>query len=97
MQMFRKYSEVTTSCQIWVRSVLMAWHFREILSFLWHFLTKTFPTGKVSLKFFIWDAYVPLMVFLVVVKLGGKFWSYKQHHTPFDVVAWHGKSVLLPV
>lgn len=31
----------------------------------------------------------------VVHKLAGKFWSYRQNHTPFDVVAWHGKLVPL--
>ncbi|KAH6659485.1 homogentisate 1,2-dioxygenase [Truncatella angustata] len=29
----------------------------------------------------------------VVVKLAGKLWSYKQQHTPFDVVAWHGNCI----
>ncbi|KAK6202122.1 hypothetical protein LQW54_008991 [Pestalotiopsis sp. IQ-011] len=29
----------------------------------------------------------------VVVKLGGKLWSHKQQHTPFDVVAWHGNCI----
>jgi len=28
----------------------------------------------------------------VVVKLVGKLFAYKQGHTPFDVVAWHGNS-----
>lgn len=32
----------------------------------------------------------------VVYKVAGKLWSYKQDHTPFDVVAWHGKSVIYP-
>lgn len=27
----------------------------------------------------------------VVTKLAGKFYSYTQPHTPFDVVAWHGR------
>lgn len=27
----------------------------------------------------------------VVVKLAGRFHAYKQPHTPFDVVAWHGR------
>lgn len=36
-----------------------------------------------------------LTVVLVVVKLGGKLWSHKQQHTPFDVVAWHGKYAFL--
>jgi homogentisate 1,2-dioxygenase len=31
------------------------------------------------------------MHFVVIVKLAGKLWSYEQQHTPFDVVAWHGK------
>ncbi|KAI0132526.1 homogentisate 1,2-dioxygenase [Xylariales sp. AK1849] len=29
----------------------------------------------------------------VVVKVAGKLWSYKQQHTPFDVVAWHGNCI----
>ncbi|KAF6842130.1 homogentisate 1,2-dioxygenase [Colletotrichum plurivorum] len=29
----------------------------------------------------------------VVYKLGGKLWSCKQNHTPFDVVAWDGNYV----
>jgi homogentisate 1,2-dioxygenase len=27
----------------------------------------------------------------VVHKLTGELYSYEQNHTPFDVVAWHGK------
>ncbi|KUI54266.1 Homogentisate 1,2-dioxygenase [Cytospora mali] len=27
----------------------------------------------------------------VLTKLAGKFYQYTQHHTPFDVVAWHGR------
>ncbi|PSR82506.1 putative homogentisate 1,2-dioxygenase [Coniella lustricola] len=27
----------------------------------------------------------------IVTKLAGKFFSYTQPHTPFDVVAWHGR------
>ncbi|KAK0723656.1 Homogentisate 1,2-dioxygenase [Apiosordaria backusii] len=29
--------------------------------------------------------------FRVTIKLAGKLFSYTQPHTPFDVVAWHGK------
>ncbi|KFY80406.1 hypothetical protein V501_08650 [Pseudogymnoascus sp. VKM F-4519 (FW-2642)] len=29
----------------------------------------------------------------IVYKLGGKFFSSKQEHSPFDVVAWHGNYV----
>ncbi|KAI0090270.1 Homogentisate 1,2-dioxygenase [Irpex rosettiformis] len=29
----------------------------------------------------------------VVYKLGGKYFTCKQNHTPFDVVAWHGNYV----
>lgn len=27
----------------------------------------------------------------IIHKLSGKLFSYTQNHTPFDVVAWHGK------
>jgi homogentisate 1,2-dioxygenase len=31
---------------------------------------------------------------LVVYKVAGKLYACEQDHTPFDVVAWHGKLVL---
>lgn len=33
------------------------------------------------------------MLSLVIYKLTGDLYSYKQNHTPFDVVAWHGSYV----
>lgn len=33
----------------------------------------------------------------VVYKLGGNFFQCEQGHTPFDVVAWHGNCVCLPL
>ncbi|KAI0703786.1 homogentisate 1,2-dioxygenase [Cytidiella melzeri] len=32
-------------------------------------------------------------VWEVIYKLGGKYFTCKQNHTPFDVVAWHGNYV----
>jgi homogentisate 1,2-dioxygenase len=31
----------------------------------------------------------------VILKLAGELYHYEQNHTPFDVVGWHGKYVLL--
>jgi homogentisate 1,2-dioxygenase len=33
----------------------------------------------------------------IVYKLGGKFFASTQNHSPFDVVAWHGNYVCLPL
>ncbi|KAK3367174.1 Homogentisate 1,2-dioxygenase [Lasiosphaeria ovina] len=33
----------------------------------------------------------PLAPWEITVKLSGRLFSYSQPHTPFDVVAWHGK------
>lgn len=42
------------------------------------------PVAKYEIEQEAWE---------IVYKLGGKFFSCSQQHSPFDVVAWHGNYV----
>lgn len=44
------------------------------------------PCAKYEVKQEEWE---------IIYKLGGRFFSSRQNHSPFDVVAWHGNYVRL--
>ena len=89
---FKRYSAATTSYQSSALWAATAWRFRETLSTRLRRLILTTPSGRVCLSAMFLANVILTMV--VVYKLAGKLWACKQNHTPFDVVAWHGKYVL---